>query len=74
MGHIVLLLVSRGPNLCQICIFKAKIGAFAGRMLPPPGVEGYRPMEVLKVKLFTIFDIDLVNLMVSWSVKSEDHL
>ncbi len=38
-GHIGHLFVSPGPNSDQICFFKAKIGAFAGRMLPPPDIN-----------------------------------
>ena len=37
-GRIRLLFVSRGPNSGQICFFKAKNGAFSGRMLPLPAL------------------------------------
>jgi len=33
-GQIGLIFVCRGPNSCQICFFKAKNGAYEGRMWP----------------------------------------
>jgi len=36
VGHIGLLIVSRGPNLGQICFFKASCGPYVA----PPAIEG----------------------------------